>query len=794
MKKLFKILFVSLILITGCNNDNNSLSNYKDEYEKDKILELKFNEGSGTIIHDSKNRVEAKQMSYVYTESATLKTSVDNLAWSNSAVEGKSILFDGYSTWLDYGQEVRYKGNKLSVSAWVAPRNFEWDNVDAVENDNEYLTGVVSSFYHSESINMGFILGYHREGKWSFQCGTGTEWYEVWDEGTPLQKYQWNYMTAVFDGDEGNISIYLNGKIVNRKVIPAGSSIAYSSIDLLIGKSNDSKSSGSCVQGVVSGLVDNVTIYDTAISNNYIRETYKRYSDNLAIDFNEIFLQTTLSNDKYKTQYHGGPNEHWMNEPHAPIYYKGVYHLFFQHQINGPYFNGAAGIVWGHLVSEDMVNWRQIKEAITFDANSVCPDGVWSGGSTYATVNGVDDVPVLLFTAGNYKHEGLISNQNIGLATPKDPNDPYLTEWEVSDKLAIAQQSGQGQAGEFRDAHVWIEGDTYYLLVGSSYSGRGTALLYTTTKNTKDAMHNWTYRGRIFDWPEQIMPKYGTTWELPVMLPLKDKNGNTTNKYVFAISPAPATTADNNIVYWIGEFDKQNYRFIPDEYGEPKRMDYGRNCFTGPSGFIDPVSGQAVMFSIMQDQRDSGALAASGWANCVGLGRYLYLDSENNLRISPIQTLNNYKQKLIELNNPSLSTIQDKLQEIFGDNLCIEFTYKMKGTNDKFILNVKKSKTTNEYTQFYHDGNSNLVGANTNMATKYYPYVAGDFTGYIKKEDEMSFELYIDRSLNEAFFNKEKTISCRSYEEANDALGVEFFVEGEVEITSFKISKIKSIY
>jgi len=28
-----------------------------------------------------------------------------------------------------------------------------------------------------------------------------------------------------------------------------------------------------------------------------------------------------------------------MNEPHAPLYYDGRYHLFYQHNPKGPYWN-----------------------------------------------------------------------------------------------------------------------------------------------------------------------------------------------------------------------------------------------------------------------------------------------------------------------------------------------------------------------------------------------------------------------------------------------------------------------
>ena len=67
---------------------------------------------------------------------------------------------------------------------------------------------------------MGFTLGYKREGKYSFGVGTNYGWYQLWDEGTPLKQYAWNNILAVFNGNDGFISLYLNGRIVNRMRYP----------------------------------------------------------------------------------------------------------------------------------------------------------------------------------------------------------------------------------------------------------------------------------------------------------------------------------------------------------------------------------------------------------------------------------------------------------------------------------------------------------------------------------------------------------------------------------------------
>ena len=50
-----------------------------------------------------------------------------------------------------------------------------------------------------------------------------------------------------------------------------------------------------------------------------------------------------------------------MNEPHAPVYYKGNYHIFYQANVHAPIWNH---IQWGHMISTDMVHWKDLPLAL----------------------------------------------------------------------------------------------------------------------------------------------------------------------------------------------------------------------------------------------------------------------------------------------------------------------------------------------------------------------------------------------------------------------------------------------
>ena len=73
----------------------------------------------------------------------------------------------------------------------------------------------------------------------------------------------------------------------------------------------------------------------------------------------------TYSDIKYdeslRPQFHFSSKKNWINDPNGMVYYKGEYHLFFQHNPKAIHWGN---MTWGHAVSKDMVHWEQLQHAI----------------------------------------------------------------------------------------------------------------------------------------------------------------------------------------------------------------------------------------------------------------------------------------------------------------------------------------------------------------------------------------------------------------------------------------------
>lgn len=350
--------------------------------------------------------------------------------------------------------------------------------------------------------------------------------------------------------------------------------------------------------------------------------------------------------ERHRPAYHFTPERNWLNDPNGLVYYDGEYHMFFQHN---PWGNKWGNLSWGHAVSRDLVNWKELPVAMK--ARDVM---IFTGSAVVDVANtsrlgiGAEPPLVALYT-GHHTRTG-VQRQYVAYS-----NDRGRTWSQYGGNPVIDRKSKS-----FRDPKVlWHEPSRRWVMVIALSDAR-KVLFYTSPD--------------LLDW--KLASSFGPAgalgeeWECPdlFLLPVEGTSGE--HQWVLAVGVKPGAPAGGSgTQYFVGDFDGETFheRRSPSA-PEARWADYGKDFFAAQSWSGLPSSdGRTIWIAWMSNVYYAGKAPTAPWRGAMTIPRVLSLvraPEGYRLKQQPARELEAIRGKSVHLPRVDIADTRTDLPEV----------------------------------------------------------------------------------------------------------------------------------
>ncbi len=187
-----------------------------------------------------------------------------------------------------------------------------------------------------------------RTGRYSLRVYVGGE-LMVLDSGDDvIPLWEWTELACVVDGRD--VRLMRDGRVVRQATAP-GEGVVVGDSPLYIARAGNGNQLGGANLSTLNGAIDDISVWDETKTMGFTPS----YADLNLPD-------GRYDGDRLRSRFHGKPGINWTNETHG-LYYNpedNLWHAFFQRTGSAPVMSHQH---WGHIVSDDLLTWRDEKPA-----------------------------------------------------------------------------------------------------------------------------------------------------------------------------------------------------------------------------------------------------------------------------------------------------------------------------------------------------------------------------------------------------------------------------------------------
>ncbi|MHC6593400.1 GH32 C-terminal domain-containing protein [Arthrobacter sp. C152] len=249
---------------------------------------------------------------------------------------------------------------------------------------------------------------------------------------------------------------------------------------------------------------------------------------------------------QYRPYLHYTPRQNWMNDPNGLVYYKGVYHMYYQYNPLGTTWGNMS---WGHATSTDLLHWQEQPLAIpqTFNASGQAIEDIFSGSVVVDAQNtsgfgSLQNPPLVAMYTSNFTgaHPTLAGKQAQSLAYSLDDGQTW-TKYSGNPVL-------NRNTSDFRDPKVFrYEGPAGSYWVMAAVEANEHRVLFYKSADLK----TWDYLDDF-----QPANATGGQWECPDLYPLAVDGDPGNIKWVLVVNINPGAVAGGSGgQYFVGSFN-----------------------------------------------------------------------------------------------------------------------------------------------------------------------------------------------------------------------------------------------